>query len=94
MERPFGYAALVSIAPSISLRTLRFGSAGLYPVASLAAAAIAYGLADVTHGSGFLAVYLCGLALGSVVLALDSFVHEPGCFERDCLAKSGVSHPF
>ena len=35
------------------------------PVASVAAAAIAYGAADVAHGSGFLAVYLVGLAVGS-----------------------------
>src|SRR3954452_19394341 len=55
----------VGIGASRSLRRLRLGSAGLYPVASLAAAAIAYGLADVAHGSGFLAVYLCGLLLGS-----------------------------
>ena len=38
---------------------------GLYPVASLAAAALAFGAADALHGSGFLAVYLAGLALGS-----------------------------
>src|SRR4051812_25096811 len=55
----------VGIGASRSLQRLRLGSAGLYPVASLAAAAIAYGLADVAHGSGFLAVYLCGLLLGS-----------------------------
>src|SRR5207247_1550131 len=36
-----------------------------YPVASIAAAAISYGLADVLSGSGFLAVYLTGLVLGS-----------------------------
>src|SRR4051794_2425008 len=35
------------------------------PVASLAAAAIAFGAADVIGGSGFLAVYLVGLAVGS-----------------------------
>jgi cell volume regulation protein A len=35
------------------------------PVASVAAAAVAYGAADAVHGSGFLAVYLVGLALGS-----------------------------
>jgi potassium/hydrogen antiporter len=35
------------------------------PVASVAAAALAYGAADVAHGSGFLAVYLVGLAVGS-----------------------------
>lgn len=38
---------------------------GLYPVASLATAALAFGAADALHGSGFLAVYLAGLALGS-----------------------------
>jgi cell volume regulation protein A len=48
------------------LRRTRLASAGLYPVASIAVAALAYGLADVLHGSGFLAVYLAGLSLGSV----------------------------
>jgi cell volume regulation protein A len=37
---------------------------GLYPVASVAVAALAFGAADTLHGSGFLAVYLTGLALG------------------------------
>jgi cell volume regulation protein A len=35
------------------------------PVASVAAAALSYGAADVMGGSGFLAVYLVGLAVGS-----------------------------
>ena len=35
------------------------------PVASLAAAGIAFGAADVIGGSGFLSVYLVGLAVGS-----------------------------
>jgi potassium/hydrogen antiporter len=35
------------------------------PVASVAAAALAFGAADVIGGSGFLAVYLVGLAVGS-----------------------------
>jgi cell volume regulation protein A len=35
------------------------------PVASVAAAAVGYGAADAAHGSGFLAVYLVGLAVGS-----------------------------
>ena len=35
------------------------------PVASLAAAGIAFGAADVIGGSGFLSVYLVGLAIGS-----------------------------
>ena len=35
------------------------------PVASLAAAALSFGAADVIGGSGFLAVYIVGLAVGS-----------------------------
>jgi cell volume regulation protein A len=35
------------------------------PVASVAAGALGFGFADVLHGSGFLAVYLVGLAVGS-----------------------------
>jgi len=40
-------------------------SEGIYPVATIAVAGLAYGLAEVAHGSGFLAVYLTALALGS-----------------------------
>jgi potassium/hydrogen antiporter len=48
------------------LRRVRLDTAGLYPVATLATAAIAFGAADALHGSGFLAAYLAGLTLGSV----------------------------
>ena len=47
------------------LKRSRLASGGLYPVATLAIAAVAYGLSDVAGGSGFLAVYLAGLVLGS-----------------------------
>jgi potassium/hydrogen antiporter len=47
------------------LRRTRFETGGLYPVATLATAALAYGAADTLHGSGFLAVYIAGLMLGS-----------------------------
>ena len=47
------------------LRQVSLASAGLYPVASLAFAAVAFGGADMLHGSGFLAVYLAGLVIGS-----------------------------
>jgi cell volume regulation protein A len=46
------------------LRRIRLDTGGLYPVASLTVAAISFGAADVLGGSGFLAVYLAGLALG------------------------------
>lgn len=39
-------------------------SAGLLPVLTTACAAISYGAATLTWGSGFLAVYTCGLFLG------------------------------
>jgi len=47
------------------LARVRLPSAGLYPVASVASAALAYGAADTLHGSGFLSVYLAGLVLGT-----------------------------
>jgi potassium/hydrogen antiporter len=43
----------------------RLATSGLYPVASLATVALSFGGADALHGSGFLATYLAGLALGS-----------------------------
>jgi potassium/hydrogen antiporter len=63
-----GIGALVGLACGAlsvaAFRRVPFVSSGLYPVASIATAAISFGLADVLHGSGFLAVYLAGLALG------------------------------
>jgi cell volume regulation protein A len=54
-----------------ALQRARLATAGLYPVASLAIAALAYGAADSLHGSGFLAVYLAGLMLGSATLPAE-----------------------
>jgi cell volume regulation protein A len=39
--------------------------ASFVPVASAATAALAFGAADAVHGSGFLSVYIVGLAVGS-----------------------------
>lgn len=47
------------------LDRMQLPSDGIYPVATVAIAGLAYGLAEVAHGSGFLAVYLTALALGS-----------------------------
>jgi len=47
------------------LDRVQLPSDGIYPVATIAIAALAYGLPEVAHGSGFLAVYLTALALGS-----------------------------
>lgn len=48
-----------------ALRTVSLATAGRYPVASIAAAVTAFGAGQALHGSGFLAVYLTGLAMGS-----------------------------
>ena len=55
----------VGLGGVYAFRRLAFATAGLYPVASIATGALAFGAADSLHGSGFLAVYLAGLALGS-----------------------------
>jgi potassium/hydrogen antiporter len=60
-----GVGMVVGWASTAVLQRTRLGSAGLYPVASVATGALAFGAADVVHGSGFLAVYLAGLWLGS-----------------------------
>lgn len=48
-----------------ALDAVRLPTDGIYPVATIAIAALAYGLAEVAHGSGLLATYLTALALGS-----------------------------
>jgi cell volume regulation protein A len=63
-----GYAAVRAF------RAVRLATPGLYPVASLAAAALAFGAADALHGSGFLAVYIAGLMLGSAHIPAGSTV--------------------
>src|SRR6185503_16208964 len=47
------------------LSRLALSTGGLYPVMTLALGLVAFGLATLAHGSGFLAVYLAGLLLGN-----------------------------
>jgi cell volume regulation protein A len=47
------------------IERIELPSDGIYPVATIAAAALAYGVSEVAQGSGLLAVYLTALALGS-----------------------------
>lgn len=49
----------------LAFQSARLSAPGLYPVASIAFAGLGFGVADVLHGSGFISVYLVGLALGS-----------------------------
>jgi cell volume regulation protein A len=55
----------VAWAAVLFLRRVTLPSAGLYPVASIATGALAFGAAQSLHASGFLAVYLAGLVLGT-----------------------------
>jgi cell volume regulation protein A len=47
------------------LRRFPLPTGGLYPALTLALALLAYGVATLVHGSGFLAVYLAGMVLGN-----------------------------
>ena len=64
-----GIGAVLGIAVGLgarwTFRRLNYPTQGLYPVASIATAAIAYGLTEVLYGSGFLAVYLTAVILGT-----------------------------
>jgi cell volume regulation protein A len=51
-----------------ALDRARLPTDGIYPVATIAIASLSFGLAELAHGSGFLAVYLTALALGSTRL--------------------------
>jgi len=52
-------------AGRLLLKRLRLRAAGLYPVMTLALAMLAFGVPTLLHGSGFLAVYIVGIALGN-----------------------------
>src|SRR5680860_1269072 len=63
-----GVGLVVGRLAVMGFQRARISTTGLYPVASIAAAALAFGLADVLHGSGFISVYIAGLTLGSATI--------------------------
>ena len=73
--RELGIGLVVGLAVGAvavqALKRAHLATPGLYPVASLTVAALAYGGADTLHGSGFLAVYLAGLAIGSATIPAE-----------------------
>jgi potassium/hydrogen antiporter len=60
-----GIGLVVGRLAQAALSRFPFTTSGLYPVATVSAAAIAFGAADTLGGSGFLSVYVCALLLGS-----------------------------
>jgi cell volume regulation protein A len=63
-----GIGAVVGLAAVYAFKRAQLDTAGLYPVASLATAGLAFGAADTLGGSGFLAVYLTGLIVGTATI--------------------------
>lgn len=63
-----GVGLLIGRLAAAGMRRLNSAPAATSLVASLATAAIAFGAAALLHGSGFLAVYVAGLSLGSFEL--------------------------
>jgi cell volume regulation protein A len=64
---------VVGLIGAAALRPLlRFSlpNPGLYPLRTLAAAGVIYGVAATAHGSGFLAVFVAGVALGDADVPL------------------------
>src|SRR5690606_6817023 len=65
----FGVGALVGVGvgrgAAWAVNRVNLDAAGLYPVLVSACGILAFGLAAVLGGSGFLAVYLAGIALGN-----------------------------
>ncbi|KIG19445.1 Na+/H+ antiporter [Enhygromyxa salina] len=75
----FGVGAVVGVgvgrAAAWAVNRANLDHPGLYPLLAMAFGLLAFGLAAVLGGSGFLAVYVAGIALGNSVI-----VFRPGIF--------------
>ncbi|OKJ99654.1 potassium transporter [Streptomyces sp. CB03234] len=58
----------VGFLGSFGLRHVALPASGLYPIAVMAIAVVAYAAGAMAHGSGFLAVYLASVVLGNAKL--------------------------
>jgi potassium/hydrogen antiporter len=77
IEMTVGLAA--GVLGSVAMRPLlRFSlpNPGLYPLRTLAAAGVIYGAASALHGSGFLAVFVAGVALGDADVPLRDSIER------------------
>jgi len=59
----------IGIAGRAAVNRLKLPASGLYPAFTLALACLAYGVPTLVHGSGFLSVYVAGVALAHGRLA-------------------------
>jgi cell volume regulation protein A len=70
---------LAGVLGALAMRPLlRFSlpNPGLYPLRTLAAAGVIYGAASAVHGSGFLAVFVAGVALGDADVPLRESIER------------------
>jgi cell volume regulation protein A len=71
VEMAVGLAiGLVGAAAMRPLVRISLPNPGLYPIRTLAAAGVIYGVASLAHGSGFLAVFVAGVLLGDADVPL------------------------
>lgn len=71
VEMAVGLAiGLLGAAAMRPLLRISLPNPGLYPIRTLAAAGVIYGVTSVAHGSGFLAVFVAGIALGDADVPL------------------------
>ncbi|MFE5483803.1 potassium/proton antiporter [Streptomyces sp. NPDC056527] len=70
MELAIGAAVGLGVGfiGSFGLRHVALPASGLYPIAVMAIAVVAYAAGALAHGSGFLAVYLAAMVLGNAKL--------------------------
>jgi cell volume regulation protein A len=72
--------AVVGVAGGFGLawfiRRVRLPNQGLYPLRTLAGAAVIYGLGTIVGGSGFLAVFIAGILVGDVAIPFQADVRR------------------
>lgn len=77
VEMTVGLAiGLLGAAAMRPLLRISLPNPGLYPIRTLAAAGVIYGVASVAHGSGFLAVFVAGIALGDADVPLRDEIEQ------------------
>jgi cell volume regulation protein A len=67
-----GVGIVLGWGSRLLLQNVRFPTAGFYPVLTLALSIFVFGLATLTNGSGFLAVYVFGTVVGNSLIPYRS----------------------
>lgn len=67
---------VMGLAVAWMAKRVSLPSEGLYPIRTLAAALVVYGVATVAHGSGYLAVFVAGILVGDEPILFRNEVHR------------------